>query len=65
MQINLLQKVLNFVLSYNLNNLNKNYFDHEIVQDKLWYIYHKHNKLNMESSLPPIIITKKHTKTVS
>ena len=52
MQINLLQKVLNFVLSYNLNNLNKNYFDHEIVQDKLWYIYHKHNKFNMEVSLP-------------
>ena len=61
MQINLLHKVLNFVLNYKFINLNKNYFDLKIVQDKLWYIYHKHNKFNMEVALPQIIIIKKHT----
>ena len=60
MQVNLLHKVLNLVLNYKLINLNKNYFDHKILQDKLWYIYHK---FNMEVSLPQIIITKKRTKT--
>ena len=52
MQVNLLHKVLNLVLNYKLINLNKNYFDHKILQDKLWYIYHKHQKFNMEVSLP-------------
>ena len=63
MQINLLHKVLNFVLNYKFINLNKIYFDHKILQDKIWYIYHKHHKFNIEVSLPEIIITKKHTKT--
>ena len=63
MQINLLHKVLNFVLNYKFINLNKTYFDYKILQDKLWYIYHKHYKLNMEVSLLQIIITKKLTKT--
>ena len=63
MQINLLHKVLNFVLNYKFINSNKNYFDHKILQDKLWYIYHKHQKFNMEVSLPQIINTKNNTKT--
>ena len=62
MQTNLLHKVLNFVLNLKFFNLNKNFFDHKILQDKLWYI---HQKFNMEVSLPQIIITKKHTKTAS
>ena len=60
MQINLLHKVLKFVLNYKLINLNKNYFYHKILQDKLWYIFHN---FNMEVPLPQIIITKKQTKT--
>ena len=63
MQINLLHKVLNFVVNYSFIYLNENYFDHKILQDKLWYINHKHHKLNMEVFLPQIIITKKDTKT--
>ena len=63
MQINLLHKVLNFVLNYKFINLNKIYFDLKILQDKIWYIYHKHHKFNMKVSLQQIIITKKHTKT--
>ena len=35
----------------------------KILHDKLWYFYHKHLKLDIEVSLPQIIITKKHTKT--
>ena len=62
MQISLLHKVLNFVLNYKFINSNKIYFDHKILQDKLWYL---HQKFNMEVSLPQIIITKKHTKTAS
>ena len=58
MQINLLHKVLNFVLNYKYINLNKNYFDHKILQDKIWYIYQKHLKFNMKVSLPQIIIKK-------
>ena len=41
MQTNLLHKVLNFVLNYKFINSNKIYFDHKILQDKLWYIYQK------------------------
>ena len=63
MQVNLLHKVLNLVLNYKLINLNKNYFDHKILQDKLWYIYQKHLRFNIEVYLPQIIITKRHTKT--
>ena len=63
MQIDLLHKVLNLVLDYKFINLNKNYFDHKFLQEKLLYIYHKHHKFNMEVSLPQSIITKKHTKT--
>ena len=63
MHINLLHKVLNLVLNYKFINLNKNYFDHKFLHDKLWYFYHKHLKLDIEVSLPQIIITKKHTKT--
>ena len=62
MQINLLHKLLNFVLNYKFINLNKTYFDHKILQNKLWYISQKHLKFNMEASLPQIIITKRHTK---
>ena len=49
---NLLHKVLNFLLNYKFLNLNKNYFGHEILQYKRWYIYEKQHKLNMEFSLP-------------
>ena len=63
MQINLLHKVLNFVLHYKFINLNKTFFDYKILQDKLRYIYQKHLKLKMKVSLPQIIITKRHTKT--
>ena len=58
MQINLLHKVLCAKLL--IYQLKKNYFDNKILQDKRIYIYHK---LNMEVSLPQIIITKNHTKT--
>ena len=60
MQINLLHKVLNFVLNYKIINFNKNYIAYKILQDKLLCIYH-----NFVSSLflPQIINTKKHTKT--
>ena len=60
MQINLLHKVLNFVLNYKPINLNKNYFDNKIIQDKLLCIYHN---FTMKVSLQQFIITKKHTKT--
>ena len=40
MQINLLRKVLNFVVNYKFINLNKNYFDNKILQDKLFNVYH-------------------------
>ena len=40
---NLLHKVHNFVLNYKFRNLNENYFDNKILQDKLLYIYHKLN----------------------
>ena len=63
MQINLLHKVLNLLLVYEIINLNKNYSGHKILQDKLWYIYNKHHKFSMGVSLPQIIITKKYTKT--
>ena len=63
MQINLLLKVLNFVLNYKFICLNNNHFDYKILQDKLLYIYHNHDKFNMEVSLPQIINTKMHTKT--
>ena len=65
MQEKLLHKVHNFVLNYKFINLNENYFDNNILQDKLLYIYHNHHKLNMEVFLPQIINTKKHTKTAS
>ena len=60
MQKNMLHKVHNFVLNYKFINLNENYFNKKILQDKLLYIYYK---LNMEVSFPQIINTKKHTKT--
>ena len=41
--------------------LKQNHFDPEVLQDKLLCIYHS---LTMEVSLPQIINTKKHTKTV-
>ena len=56
----MLHKVHNFVLNYKFINLNENYFDNKILQDKLLYIYYK---LNIEVSFPQIINTKKHTKT--
>ena len=40
---NLLHKVHNFVLNYKFRNLNENYFENKILQDKLLYIYHKLN----------------------
>ena len=63
MQKTLLHKVLNLVLNNKLINLNKNYLDHKILKDKLWYTYQKHHKFNMEVSLSQIIITKKQRKT--
>ena len=56
----MLHKVHNFVLNYKFINLNENYFDNKILQDKLLYIYHK---LNIEVSFPQVINTKNHTKT--
>ena len=53
MQINLLHKVLNFVLNHNTINLNKIFFDSKILQDKLLCIYHKYT---MELSLPRVAI---------
>ena len=50
------------MLNYKFINLNKNYFDHKILQDKRWYIYYKHYKFNVDVSLLQIIITKKQTK---
>ena len=60
MQINLIHKVLNFVLNYEFINLNQNYFDSKILKDKLLFMYHNFTK---EVFLPQIINTKKHTKT--
>ena len=40
---NLLHKVHNFVLNYKFRDLNENYFDNKILQDKLLHIYHKLN----------------------
>ena len=52
MQINLLHKVLNFVLNNKFIILNKNYFCNKILQDKLLYIHRK-----TEVPLPQIINT--------
>ena len=40
---NLLHKVHNFVLNYKFRDLNENYFDNKILQDKLLHIYHNLN----------------------
>ena len=37
---NLLHKVHNFVLNYKFRDLNENYFDNKILQDKILCIYH-------------------------
>ena len=60
MQINLIHKVLIFVLNYEIVNLNQNYFDNKILQNKLLFMYHNFTR---EVFLPQIINTKKHTKT--
>ena len=59
MQINLLHKVLNYVLNYKFINLNKNYFDNKILDDKLLCTYHN---FTIVVFLPQITNTKKHTK---
>ena len=61
MQINLLHKVLSFVLNHKLIDLNKKYFDSRILQDKLLCIYHK---FTIKVSMPQIINTKNPTKTI-
>ena len=60
MQINLIHKVLIFVLNYEFVNLNQNYFDNKILQNKLLFMYHNFTR---EVFLSQIINTKKHTKT--
>ena len=60
MEINLIHKVLNFVLNHEFFNLNQNYFDNKILQDKLLLMYHNFTR---EVFLPQIINTKIITKT--
>ena len=43
MQKKMLHKVHNFALNYKFINLDENYFDNKIVQNKLLYIYYKLN----------------------
>ena len=51
---NMLHKVHNFALNYKFINLNENYFDNKIVQNKLLFMYHNFTR---EVFLPQIINT--------
>ena len=65
MEINLLQKVLNFVLHQNKLNYylkRKEKLEFITLHDKILYIHHK---LTIEVSLPQIINTKIPNKTAS